>query len=96
MNEEIKMELETDTKTFSTDSSVCAIKVKHSCLIEWKTVEHIPRVVSHYVYFFVKEGNEKVLGTLKSLKCKVSRGSSYFIDICMYGEGGNRYYGEYL
>ena len=40
MNEEIKMELETDTKTFSTDFYVCAIKVKHSCLIEQWGIFH--------------------------------------------------------
>ena len=33
---------------------------------------HIPREISRYVYFFIKEENGKVLGTSKSLKFKVS------------------------
>ena len=33
---------------------------------------HIPREISRYVYFFIKEENGKVLGTSKLLKFKVS------------------------
>ena len=33
---------------------------------------HIPREISRYVYFFVKEENGKVFGTLQSLKYKTS------------------------
>ena len=66
------MELETDRKSLSTDSYACAIKATHSYFIGWKTVGHIPRELSRYVCFFIKEENEKVFGILKSLKYKKS------------------------
>ena len=41
---------------------------KHLCSkTGWKTVGNIPREISHYVYFFIKEENGKVFGTLKVL-----------------------------
>ena len=40
--------------------------------VGWKTVGHIPREISRYVYFFIKEKSGKVFGTLKSLKYKAS------------------------
>ena len=51
---------------------MCAIKARHSYFVGWKTVGHIPREISRYVYFFIKEENGKVFGTVKSLKYKVS------------------------
>ena len=66
------MELETDAKSLSTDPYACAIKARHFCFVGWKAVGHIPREISRYVYFFMKEENGKVFGTLKSLKYKVS------------------------
>ena len=66
------MELETDAKSLSTDPYACAIKARHFCFVGWKAVGHIPREISCYVYFFIKEENGKVFGTLKSLKYKVS------------------------
>ena len=71
LNDEVKVELETDAKSLSTDLYECAIKAKISYFIGWKTVENIPREISPYVYFFIKEENGKVLGTLKSLKKKL-------------------------
>ena len=56
------------SKSLSIDSYAFAIKTKHSYFIGWKTVGHIPREICRYVYFFMKEENEKVFGTLKSLK----------------------------
>ena len=70
MNEEVKVELETDAKSLSTDPYACVIKAKHSYFIGWKIVEHIPREISRYIYFFIKEGNGKVFGALKSLRYK--------------------------
>ena len=54
INEEVKVELETKNPYFS----------------DWKTVGHIPREMSRYVYFFIKEENGNVSGTIKSLKYK--------------------------
>ena len=71
INEEVKVELETNT-TLSTDPYACAIKTKNPYFNDWKTVGHIPREISRYVYFFIKEENGNVSGTLKSLKYKPS------------------------
>ena len=71
INEEVKVELETNT-TLSTDPYACAIKTKNSYFNDWKTVGHIPREISRCVYFFIKEENGNVSGTLKSLKYKPS------------------------
>ena len=72
LNDEVKVELETDAKSLSTDPYTCAIKARHSYFVGWKTVGNIPREISHYVYFFIKEENGKFFGTLKSLKYKAS------------------------
>ena len=72
LNGEGKVELETDAKSLPTDPSACATKMKHSYFIGQKTVGHIPREISRYVYFFIKEENGIYIGTLKSIKYKVS------------------------
>ena len=72
MNDEVKVELETDAKSLSTDPYACAIKARHSYFVGWKTAGHIPQEISRYVYFFIKEENVKVFGTLKSLKYNAS------------------------
>ena len=72
INEEAKVELETNTTSLSTDPYACAIKTKHPYFKDWKTVGHIPREISRYVYFFIKEENGSVSGILNSLKCKLS------------------------
>ena len=66
------MELETEVKSLSTDPYAFAIKASHAYFVGWKTVGHIPREISRYVYFFIKEENGKVFGTLRSLKNKAS------------------------
>ena len=72
LNDGVKVELETDAKSLSTDPYTCAIKARHSYFVSWKTVWHIPREISWYVYFLIKEENGKVFGTLKLLKYKAS------------------------
>ena len=72
LNIEVKVELETDAKSLSTDPYACAIKERHSYFVGWKTVGHIPREISRYIYFFIKEENGKVFEILKLLKCKAS------------------------
>ena len=65
LTDEVKVELGTDAKSFSTDPCTCAIRARHFYFIGWKTVGHIPREISRYVYFFTKEENGKVFVTLK-------------------------------
>ena len=48
------------------------IKAKHEYVTEWKTVGHIPREISRYVYFFIKQEGGRVYGKLKPLKYKFS------------------------
>ena len=38
----------------------------------WKTVSHIPREISQYVFFFIKQEDGRFYGKLKSLKYKRS------------------------
>ena len=52
LNDEVKVELETDVKSLSTEPYACAIKARHSYFVGWKIVGHIPREISRYVYFF--------------------------------------------
>ena len=72
VGDEVKVEVETAPKSIAADPYSCAIKAKHSYFNGWKTVGHIPREISRYVYFFIKEEDGKVFGTLKSLKYKAS------------------------
>ena len=72
IGEDVKVELETNKRSIETDPYSCAIKAKHKYFIGWKTVGHIPREISRYVYFFIKEEGGKVIGTLKSLAYKPS------------------------
>ena len=62
--------METNTTSLSADPYACAIKTKNSYFSDWKTVGDIPREISRYVYFFIKEENGNVSGTTKSLKYK--------------------------
>ena len=71
INEDVKVELETNT-TLSINPYACTIKTKNPYFNDWKTVGHIPREISRYVYFFIKEENGNVSGTLKYLKYKPS------------------------
>ena len=66
--EEVKVELETNHRSIAKDLYSCAIRVKHKYFIGWKTVGHIPRELSRYVYFFIKAEKGKVTGSLKSVK----------------------------
>ena len=38
LNDGVKVELETDAKSLSTDPYTCAIKARHSYFVGWKTV----------------------------------------------------------
>ena len=72
-NDEVKVELETDVKSLSTDPYASAIKARHSYFVDWKAVGYIPREISGDVYFFTKEEHGKVFGPLKSLKYEASQ-----------------------
>ena len=66
----VKVEIEANPKSIASDPYSCAIKTKHDYFVGWKTVGHIPREISRYVYFFIKQEGGKVNGRLNSLKYK--------------------------
>ena len=70
MNDEVKVELETDAKLLSTNPCSGAIKTRSSYFVGLKTVGNIPREISCYVYFLINEENGKNFGTLKLLNYK--------------------------
>ena len=68
----VKVEVESNFKSIAHDPYSCAIKAKHEYFTGWKTVGRIPREISRYVYFFIKQEGGRVYGKLKSLKYKPS------------------------
>ena len=72
VGEEVKVEVQTNPRSIAKDPYSCAIKAKHEYFVSWKTVGHIPREISRYVYFFIKEEGGRVSGKLKSLSYKAS------------------------
>ena len=65
---EVKVEIEINPKSIASEPYSCAIKTKHDYFVGWKTVGHIPREISRYVYFFIKQEGGKFYGKLNSLK----------------------------
>ena len=61
LNEEHRVELETDTKSLSTNPYACAIKARHSYFFGWKTVGNIPWEISAMIIFLSKKKTEKFL-----------------------------------
>ena len=58
LNDKVKVELETDAKSLSTNSYASALKARHSYFVVWKKVGHILREISRYVYFLIKKKME--------------------------------------
>ena len=42
LNDKVKVELEKDAKSLSTNPYLCALKTRHSYFVGGKTVKHIP------------------------------------------------------
>ena len=72
LKEQVKVELETSKSSTDIDPYACAVKAKHSYFNGWKTVGHVPRELSRYIYFFIKEEQGTVDGVLNSLNYKPS------------------------
>ena len=51
LNDVVKVKLETDAKSLSAYPYACAIKARHSYFVGWKTVGHIPREISRYIFY---------------------------------------------
>ena len=72
VNEKVKIEIETNQSSIAIDPYVCAVKAKEKYFDGWKTVGHVPREISRYIYFFIKKENGKITGNVKSLNYKPS------------------------
>ena len=72
VNEKVKIEIETNQSSIAIDPYVCAVKTKEKYFDGWKTVGHVPREISRYIYFFIKKENGKITGNVKSLNYKPS------------------------
>ena len=55
-----------------TDPDACAVKGKEKYFDGWKTVGHVPREISQFIYIFIKKENGKITGNVKSLNYKPS------------------------
>ena len=65
VGDKVKVEVESNFKSIAHDPYTCAIKAKHEYFTGWKTVGHIPREISRYVYFFIKQEGGRVYERLK-------------------------------
>ena len=52
------------------DLYACVVKSKHKYFDGWKTVGHVPREISRYIYFFIKKEGGRISGNVKSLNYK--------------------------
>ena len=81
VNEKVKIEIETTHSSIAIDPYACAVKSKEKYFDGWKTVGHVPREISRYIYFFIKKENGKITGNVKSLNYKPSPISSGGLEI---------------
>ena len=72
LNKRVKTEIETNQSSIAIDPYSCAVKAKEKYFDGWKTVGHVPREISRYIYFFIKKENGKITGNVKSLNYKPS------------------------
>ena len=49
VDDEVKVEIETNPKSIASDPYSCAIKAKHDYFVGWKTGGHIPPEIARYV-----------------------------------------------
>ena len=66
----VLVEIESDKKSKEIDLYCCSIRTSVSQQI--KTVGHIPREISRHVYFFLKDENGHIDGTVKSIDYRPS------------------------
>ena len=72
VNGKVKIEIETNQSSIAIDPYACAVNAKEKYFDGWKTVGHVPREISRYIYFFIKKENGKITGKVKSLNDKLS------------------------
>ena len=72
IGDKVLIELETDEKSKEIDPYCCSIKAMVGLPQQLKTVGHIPREISRHVYFFLKEENGQIDGTVHSVDYRPS------------------------
>ena len=70
VGDKVRVEIETGEESKKIDPYCCAIKASVDQQV--KTVGHIPREISRHVYFFLKEENGSIDGSVKSIQYKPS------------------------
>ena len=63
VNKTVKIEIETNLSSMAIDPYSCAVKAKEKYFDGWKTVDHVSRGISRYIYFLIKKKIEKSLAT---------------------------------
>ena len=53
VNERVKIKIETNQSLIAIDPYACVVKAKEKYFDGWKTVGHVPREISRYIYFFI-------------------------------------------
>ena len=53
VNEKVKIKIETNQSLIAIDPYACVVKAKEKYFDGWKTVGHVPREISRYIYFFI-------------------------------------------
>ena len=72
IGDKVLIELNTDEKSKEIDPYCCSIKAMVGLPQQLKTVGHIPREISRHVYFFLKEENGQIDGTVHSVDYRPS------------------------
>ena len=70
VGDKVLVEIESDKKSKEIDPYCCSIRTSVNQQI--KTVRHIPREISRHVYFFLKDENGHIDGTVKSIDYRPS------------------------
>ena len=68
----LKLKSKPNQTLIAVDPYACAVKAKEKYFDGWETVDHVPREISRYTYFFIKKENGKITGNVKSLNYKPS------------------------
>ena len=68
----VSVEIETNEESKKVDPYRCVIKALVGQPPQLKTVGHIPREISRHVFFFLKEENGRIEGTVHSTKYRPS------------------------
>lgn len=71
VNDKVFVQLETNIESIKIDPYCCAFKIRDESK-NYITVGHIPREISRFVYFFIKEENAMVDGYLLSTQYRQS------------------------